>query len=108
MFRILCSLPKIQAHAAKCQPRGREQKTEHGQFLIDHPLARLRSQSFPGPETWNGGMDDENNPPKQCDYIEENSLLAVDDLSISFESSSPTFKLIFWNSNCGAHGLEGG
>jgi len=39
--------------------------------------------------------------------IEEDSLVAVDDLSINFESSSPTFKLIFWHSNCSAHGLEG-
>jgi len=53
-------------------------------------------------------MGDENNPPNKCDYIEEDSLLAVDDLSINFESSSPTSKLIFWHSNCSAHGLEGG
>ena len=101
-FRILYNLPKIQAHAAKCQPRGKEQKIGHGQFLLDHPLARLRSQ-----RSRNLCMGDENNPPNKCDYIEEDSLLAVDDLSINFESSSPAFKLIFWHSNCSAYGLEG-
>jgi len=55
-FRILYNLPKIQAHAAKCQPRGKEQKIGHGQFLLDHPLARLRSQSFPDPGTYAWAM----------------------------------------------------